>query len=148
MSEKIPRVLFVCTGNACRSQMAEAWMKHIHNGNYNVSSGGSTSHGIDPIAVMVMKESGIDISKQDSKKVTDILHKEYDVVITLCDTACNHLPEFPDKTRIIHKPFDDPPQVSSEMDNTENDVLTHYRRVRDEIKDFVINLPNFLEHES
>lgn len=143
MADEKKKILFVCTGNACRSQIAEAWGKKYLEPEFEIYSGGSTCHGIDPVAAMVMAEAGIDISNQSSKRVTDILHKKYDFVILLCSSAEKNLPEFSPDTIFISKEFDDPPHFSSRSE-AGSDVLSNYRRVRDEIRQFVCDLPNLL----
>ncbi|MHC4874414.1 MAG: arsenate reductase ArsC, partial [Planctomycetota bacterium] len=143
MHEEVKKILFVCTGNACRSQIAEGWGRNLLAPLFEVYSAGSTCHGIDPLAAKVMLEEGIDISSQSSKKVTDIIHKKYDFVISLCPSAEKHLPVFPPDTVVISREFDDPPHMAFSSGDGKN-VLFHYRRVRDEIRQFVADLPNFL----
>lgn len=138
------KILFLCTGNSCRSQMAEGWAKKLLAGQVKVYSAGIEKHGLNPNAVKVMQEAGIDISAQQSTKVDELDEKEFDYVITVCGHANENCPFFPAKTAIIHKGFDDPPRLAKEAKD-EEEALNHYRRVRDEIRDFVNNLPEVLE---
>ena len=134
MAEK-KRILFLCTGNSCRSQMAEAWTKHLKGEEFVAYSAGVKPKNIDPRAIRAMAEMGIDISRQSSK--------EFDYVITLCDNARESCPYFPAKTRLIHKGFDDPPKLAETARN-EEEAMAPYRRVRDEIRAFVERLPEGL----
>ncbi|MBN2531331.1 MAG: arsenate reductase ArsC [Spirochaetales bacterium] len=125
--------------------MAEGWTRALKGEVINVYSAGIKPHGVDPLAVKVMKEAGIDISGYKSKNVVDFLFqkKEFDFVITVCDHANETCPVFPAKTKHIHMGFDDPPKLA-ESAKTEEEALHHYRRVRDEIKAFVETLPEAL----
>ncbi len=143
LPEKI-RVLFLCTGNSCRSQMAEAWTRHLKADLIEPYSAGVEPKGVDPGAVEVMAEAGIDISGQVSKDVASLRHLEFDYVITLCDDAHEACPFFPAKTRVLHVAFDDPPKLAQSA-RSEEEAVGHYRRVRDEIMKFVQSLPGFLE---
>ncbi|MBN1545550.1 MAG: arsenate reductase ArsC [Syntrophaceae bacterium] len=140
MVKKI-RILFLCTGNSCRSQMAEGWSRHLIGDRIEAYSAGIEKHGLDPLAVHVMAEVGIDISTQRSKLVGELRVKEFDYVITLCGHANETCPYFPGKK--IHKGFDDPPKLAA-MAKTEAEKLIPYRRVRDEIRKFVEKLPDAL----
>ncbi|MEM7646563.1 MAG: arsenate reductase ArsC [Pseudomonadota bacterium] len=131
------KILFLCTGNSCRSQMAEGWAKFLHGDRFEFYSAGTTQHGLNPRAVAVMEEMGIDISGHQSKTVDDI-PKEMDVVVTVCSDAHESCPVFPGG-KIVHKGFDDPPRLTSQMTN-EDDILAVYRTVRDEIKDYIKNI--------
>lgn len=141
-SEKL-RVLFLCTGNSCRSQIAEGWAKKLKNDVIEPYSAGIETHGLNPNAVKVMAEAGVDISSHRSKHLDEVKDIDFDFVITVCDNAHEHCPIFPGKTKLIHVGFDDPPRLA-ENAKTENEALNHYRRVRDEIKDFVETLPEIL----
>lgn len=132
-------ILFLCTGNSCRSQMAEGWLNHLKGEQVVVKSAGTEKHGLNPLAVKVMEEAGIDISNNVSKLTSD-LNMEFDYVVTVCDSANENCPFFPAKTKMIHKGFDDPPKLSIDA-NTEEEELFHYRRVRDEIRDYVNLIP-------
>ena len=136
------QILFLCTGNSCRSQMAEAWTNHIQKDNYKACSAGITPKGVDPKAVQVMAEAGIDISGQRSKNIESLGDMEFDYVITLCDNANEACPFFPAKTKLIHRGFDDPPTLAKGLKHEE--ALIHYRRIRDEIKFFIYDLKNQL----
>ena len=138
------RLLFLCTGNSCRSQMAEGLCRHLLGDNIEAASAGIETHGLNPFAVKVMAEIGIDISAHQSKRVDDLAGREFDYVITVCGHADETCPVFPAKTRVIHKGFDDPPKLAAAA-KSEEDALIHYRRVRDEIKDYVSTLPAVLD---
>jgi arsenate reductase len=134
------KILFLCTGNSCRSQMAEGFAKHMANEFLDVFSAGVEAKGLDPYAVAVMKEVGIDISNQRSKTIGEIGKMEFDYVITLCDAARKSCPFFPAKVGVIHQGFDDPPALAAE-ETDEQEILKHYRKVRDEIRKYVETLP-------
>ena len=133
------RVLFLCTGNACRSQMAEGWTLHLRGDAIEPFSAGIIAAGLDPLAVEVMAEAGVDISGQRSKRVDDLVSFPFDVVVTVCDHARESCPAFPGRTRRVHRGFDDPPSETAGM--THAAALAVYRRVRDEIRAFVETLP-------
>ena len=135
-----PKILFLCTGNSCRSQMAEGWTKALKSDQLDAYSAGIQPKGIDPRAIQVMAEAGIDISTQTSKDIDSFGNVEFDYVVTLCDNARESCPFFPAKTKKIHRGFDDPPFLASGT-KTEEEALVHYRRVRDEIRDFIKSLP-------
>ena len=140
------KVLFLCTGNACRSQMAEGWARHLLGDRVDVYSAGIETHGLNPRAVTVMADAGVDISGQRSKRVEELKHVAFDVVVTVCGHANEHCPVFPGKTAVMHVGFDDPPKLAGEA-ATEEEALSHYRRVRDEIRAFVETLPDALDDE-
>ena len=123
--------------------MAEGFCRHFKGDDINTFSAGIETHGLNPNAVQVMKEVGIDISHHKSKTVEELGNREFDYVITVCGHADESCPVFPAKTRIIHRGFDDPPQLAKEA-TTEEGALDCYRRVRDEIKAFVLTLPESL----
>ncbi|MEN6440375.1 MAG: arsenate reductase ArsC [Syntrophobacter sp.] len=133
-------ILFLCTGNSCRSQIAEAWTRHLKGNTIQAWSAGTDPHGVDQRAITVMAEAGIDISGYRSKHVDSLGDVEFDYVITLCDNAQQNCPYFPARTGVLHVPFDDPPRLAKDA-KTEEEALGHYRRVRDEIKAFVESLP-------
>jgi arsenate reductase len=135
-------ILFLCTGNSCRSQMAEAWIKELKGDLFNAYSAGVQPKQIDPRAIKAMNEAGIDISKQKSKDIGSLGNQEFDYVVTLCNNARESCPYFPAKTRLIHKGFDDPPKLA-EYAQTDEEAMAHYRRVCDEITAFVMGLPEF-----
>jgi len=135
-----PKILFLCTGNSCRSQMAEAWTKRLKGNVIDTYSAGTVPKGVDPRAVKAMKEAGIDISTYRSKSTTELMNMEFDYVITLCDDAQQACPFFPAKTRVLHHGFEDPPALAINA-KSEEDAMVHYRRIRDEIRAFVETLP-------
>ena len=140
------RVLFLCTGNSCRSQMAEGWARALKGAQIEVFSAGTEAHGLNPRAVQVMAEAGVDISGHRSKTVADLPTREFDFVVTVCNHARESCPFFPGPTQIVHVGFDDPPRLAKDA-KTEEEALAHYRRVRDEIKAFVETLPGALTAE-
>ncbi|MGA1196019.1 MAG: arsenate reductase ArsC [Candidatus Latescibacterota bacterium] len=137
------RILFLCTGNSCRSQMAEGWVHHLKSEYIEAYSAGIKTHGLNPNAVKVMAEAGIDISHQKSQHVDDFKDIQFDYVITVCAHAHESCPIFTGSAHIIHRGFDDPPHLAQNA-KTETEALNHYRRVRDEIKTFVQSLPDVL----
>jgi len=146
------KILFLCTGNSCRSQMAEGWAHALKSDVIEAYSAGIETHGLNPNAVKVMAEAGVDITGQKSENINDLLHIPFDVVITVCGHAHDNCPIFPGKaTRVAHVGFDDPPKLSRELAATgasEEEQLDAYRRVRDEIKAFVEQLPGNLEENA
>lgn len=142
MAEK-KRILFLCTGNSCRSQMAEAWANRLKGDHFEPYSAGVQPKRIDPRAIKAMAEAGVDISGQKSKDVDAFGDMEFDYVITLCDNARESCPYFPARTKLIHRGFEDPPKLSESAGN-EEEAMAHYRRIRDEIKAFVESLPEGL----
>lgn len=130
------KVLFLCTGNSCRSQMAESWARHLKADQIDAWSAGIETHGMNPRAVKVMAEAGVDISRQHSKHVNELAGILFDYVFTVCDSANESCPIFPGRTRHIHVGFDDPPRLAKDARN-EEEALAHYRRVRDEIREFI-----------
>jgi arsenate reductase len=139
MNDAKPKVLFLCTGNSCRSQMAEGWAKHLRAGDFDAWSAGVETHGLNPHAVAVMREAGVDISGHESTLVDDLLPVGFDLVVTVCDNARESCPVFPGRARVLHHSFDDPPFLAREA-ASEEEALVHYRRVRDEIRAFVADL--------
>ncbi|MFZ5799063.1 MAG: arsenate reductase ArsC [Desulfobulbus sp.] len=138
------KILFLCTGNSCRSQMAEGWARHLHGDVIEAYSAGIEKHGMNPLAVKVMAEAGVDISRQKSKVTAELPVQQFDWIITLCDHANETCPYFPG--RKIHKGFADPPRLAEDA-KSEEEALLHYRRVREEIRAFVEALPAFLQEE-
>ena len=141
MAKKL-KILFLCTGNSCRSQMAEGWAKALKNDLIEAYSAGIEKHGLNPLAVKVMQEAGVDISHHKSKTIDELDEKNFDYVITVCGHANENCPVFPTKTKVVHYGFDDPPQLTQGME--EEEKLKVYRRVRDEIKSFILKLPEYL----
>jgi arsenate reductase (thioredoxin) len=134
------KVLFLCTGNSCRSQMAEGWARALLPDAVEACSAGIEKHGLNPRAVKVMAEAGVDISGQRSKTVAELGDVALDLVITVCDHAHESCPVFPGGTPVLHAGFDDPPRLAKHA-QSEEQALAHYRRVRDEIREFVAGLP-------
>ena len=139
MGDKL-KVLFLCTGNSCRSQMAEGWARQLKGSIIEPYSAGLTARGLNRRAVRVMAEVGVDISHHISKEIGSVLNISFDYVITVCRHADSHCPDFPGQTRIIHIGFDDPPSLAISAQN-EEDALSHFRCVRDKIRDFIETLP-------
>ncbi len=137
------KVLFLCTGNSCRSQMAEGWARALKSDRIEAFSAGVETHGLNPLAVRAMAEVAVDISDNRSKLVDEVLDIGLDYVITVCGHAHESCPVFPGPVKVIHRGFDDPPRLARQASSDE-DALTHYRRVRDEIRDFVASLPESL----
>ena len=137
-------ILFLCTGNSCRSQMAEGWAKHYLGPKYNFYSAGTEKHGLNQRAVKVMSESSVDISGHFSKTVDDLKDVKFDIVFTVCGHANENCPVFFGAPKVLHVGFDDPPKLSQGLSN-EEEILVHYRRVRDEIETFAKKLETYLE---
>jgi arsenate reductase len=137
------KVLFLCTGNSCRSQMAEGWARHLKADVIEPYSAGIEHGALDPRAVRVMAEAGVDIAGQRAKRVDEVKDVQFDYVVTVCDHARELCPRFPGRARLVHASFDDPPRLARDA-KTEEEALAHYRRVRDEIKEFVNALPEAL----
>ena len=138
------KVLFLCTGNSCRSQMAEGWARALKSDALEAYSAGIETHGLNPNAVKVMAEAGVDISDHRSKTSAELSEVPFDFVVTVCGHANETCPIFPGKTKVLHRGFDDPPRLAKTA-ATEEEALGHYRRVRDEIRAFVESLPGSLE---
>ena len=141
------KVLFLCTGNSCRSQMAEGWLRALRGDDFEVYSAGIETHGLNPNAVKVMAEVGVDINNQESSLLADVMKgldakdQSLDLVVTVCGHAHEHCPVFLGKTRVVQVGFDDPPKLAAELADNGQDIeaqLDCYRRVRDEIKGFVL----------
>ncbi len=137
------RILFLCTGNSCRSQMAEGWTRHLKGEEIEPHSAGTTPKGLDPRAVEAMAEMGVDISAHRAKDIDEVKHLAFDWVVTVCDNAHEHCPLFPGQARVVHQGFDDPPRLASEAAG-KAEGFECYRRVRDEIRAFVESLPEGL----
>ena len=143
MAKKL-KVLFLCTGNSCRSQMAEGWARQLKGDVIEPYSAGIEMHGLNPLAVKVMAEAGVDISGQRSKSVEAIKDVPFDYVVTVCGHANETCPMWlSGKAKVIHVGFDDPPALAKSA-KTETEALNHYRRVRDEIRDFIKEIPGNL----
>ena len=142
MAEKL-KILFLCTGNSCRSQMAEGWARHLKSDSIQAFSAGLEARGLNTNAVRVMQEAGVDITGQKSKKVEEVETIPFDFVVTVCGHADENCPVFTCATTVVHCGFDDPPKLAQNA-KTEEEALDHYRRVRDEIRHFVETLPEAL----
>ncbi|MCA9277033.1 MAG: arsenate reductase ArsC [Phycisphaerales bacterium] len=136
-------MLFLCTGNSCRSQMAEGWARSLHPERIEPFSAGTIKHGLNLHAVHVMGERGIDISRHYSKTLEDLGPIEFDLVVTVCGNAHESCPVFPGNARVVHHGFDDPPKMAESAKSPE-EALDHYRRVRDEIGEFVWTMTELL----
>ena len=137
-------ILFLCTGNACRSQMAEGFARTLKSDSLTAFSAGVEKHGLDPRAVTVMAEVGVDISGQRSKLVAQLPDVPFHYVVTLCGDANEACPFFPGAVKKVHVGFADPPSLAAAA-GTEEEALDAYRRVRDAIRTFVAGLPDNLE---
>ena len=140
--EKI-KILFLCTGNSCRSQMGEGWLRHLYGDYIDAYSAGTLAQGLNPNAVKVMQEFGVDIAGHHSKTVADLADIDFDYVVTVCDNARSSCPEFPGGATVIHNQFDDPPALAKSA-ATEEEALGHYRRVCGEVRDWVQTIPQAL----
>ena len=137
------KILFLCTGNSCRSQMAEGWAKHLQDNYCEPYSAGIEKHGLNQLAVEVMAEAGVDISRQESKLISELPTTNFDYIITVCDHAAEKCPTFPGKGKHIHQNFPDPPTLAKSAESKE-EKLVYYRKVRDSIKDYIDGLPQNL----
>lgn len=137
------RILFLCTGNSCRSQMAEGWARHLKGAEIEAYSAGTHPHGMNRLAIQAMAEAGVDIAGQRSKHVDELAGVPLDVVVTVCGHAQETCPVFPGNTRVLHVGFDDPPKLAAGAKD-DQEALVHYRRVRDEIRTWVQTLPQGL----
>lgn len=135
-------IMFLCTGNSCRSQMAEGFARKYWGKEFNVYSAGTKKHGMNERAMKVMNEVGVDISSHYSKTIEELPKVTFDYVVTVCDHAHENCPYFPGG-KIVHVGFQDPPALTKEMTN-EEEILAIYRRVRDEIEASIKNLPEIL----
>jgi arsenate reductase len=137
------KIMFLCTGNSCRSQMAEGWARKLKGEVIEAYSAGVEPHGLNPRAMRVMAEAGAPIDGQRSKHVDELKDVAFDYVVTVCGHANETCPVFGGRTKVVHVGFDDPPKLAMWSD-TEEEALSHYRRVRDEIRAFVETLPQGL----
>lgn len=136
-------VLFLCTGNSCRSQMAEGWARHLLSDVCVAYSAGIEAHGLNPMAVRVMAEAGVDITTQLSQTIDALPKVAWDLVITVCDNARERCPYMPGAALTVHRSFEDPPALARGL--SEDEALDVYRRVRDEIREFVAALPKYFD---
>ena len=141
------KVLFLCTGNSCRSQMAEGWARHLKADVIEPRFAGIEKHGLNPNAVKVMDEAGVDISGHTSRTLDNLSGVELDFVVTVCGHAHETCPMFPGDATVVHVGFDDPPKLAAGEEDPDK-AMPHYRRVRDEIRDFVQRLPEALTNDN
>ena len=137
------KVLFLCTGNSCRSQMAEGWTRYLKGDVIEAYSAGIETHGLNANAVKVMGEAGVDISGHRSQHIDEFSDVALDYVVTVCGHANESCPVFAGGTKVVHVGFDDPPKLAKEAASAE-EALDCYRRVRDEIRAFIEKLPDVL----
>ena len=148
MTEQKLKLLFLCTGNSCRSQMAEGWTRHLKGEVIEAYSAGIETHGLNPHMVKVMAEVGVDVTSQKSENIRDFADTQLDVVVTVCGHAHETCPVFPANCRVVHSGFPDPPKMAKELAEqgaSEDEQLECYRKVRDEIKSYVECLPHSLQ---
>ncbi len=141
------KLLYLCTGNSCRSQMAEGWTRFLKGAEIEAHSAGIETHGLNPHAVKVMAEAGVDIAGHHSQHVDEFQDIDVDVVVTVCSHAHESCPVFPARAKVIHVGFSDPPRMAEELAEqgaSEDERLDCYRQVRDEIKAYVETLPEAL----
>jgi arsenate reductase len=131
-----PNVLFLCTGNSCRSQMAEGFARKLLGNGINAYSAGIDPHGMNPLAMQVMAEANCPIDTHHSKRVNDLKGIDFDLIVTVCGHADEACPAIPGPSRRIHRGFDDPPKLAKDA-KTQAEALSHYRRVRDEIRRYI-----------
>ncbi|HET8572252.1 MAG TPA: arsenate reductase ArsC [Edaphocola sp.] len=124
------KILVLCTGNSCRSQIAEGYLRHFANGKAEVYSAGVEAHGVNPKAMSIMKEDNIDISTHTSNKIDEYDNLVFDFVITVCDNAKERCPFFPAKAQKYHQNFEDPAKATG----TEDEIEERFRQVRQQIK--------------
>jgi arsenate reductase len=145
--EKKIKILYLCTGNSCRSQMAEGWTRHLKSNQIEAFSAGIETHGLNPHMIEVMDEAGVDVSNQKSENIRDFAEHDLDVVITVCGHAHETCPVFPANCKVVHTGFADPPKMAKELAKkgaTEEEQLDCYRSVRDKIKKYILTLPESL----
>lgn len=124
------QILVLCTGNSCRSQMAEGYLRHFANGKVKIYSAGIETHGVNSRAIAVMREDGIDISHHTSNKIEEFKNLDFDYIITVCDNAKENCPYFPSTAKKFHHNFPDP----AKLKGSEEDMIQQFRKVRDRIK--------------
>ena len=136
MTTMTTKILFLCTGNSCRSQMAEGWGKHLGHNVAEFESAGIEAHGKNPRAIAVMREAGVDISGQESTRVTDDMIRRADIVVTVCGHADEHCPVLPPGVKKVHWPLTDPAKATG----TEEEIMAQFRATRDEVRRRVVDL--------
>lgn len=143
---RLRRVLFLCTGNSCRSQMAEGWARALLGDQVDAMSAGTHPHGVNPLAVRAMREAGVDIGSHSSKSLQSLDQVAFDLVVTVCDAASESCPRFANAAAVVHRSFDDPPRLAAGA-RDEAEAMPHYRRVRDEIRAFIQTIPAILDKD-
>lgn len=138
------KVLFLCTGNSCRSQIAEGWARHLKSDVIEAYSAGVSPGQLNNRAVAVMAEAGVDISSHTPKHVNGLMDIDFDYVVTVCDYAREQCPVFPGRAKRVHKLFHDP----SFMDGREEEIMAAMRKLRDDIRTFIETMPEGLQGES
>ena len=126
------RILVLCTGNSCRSQIAEAYLRKFAENKAEIYSAGIAAHGLNPFAVLTMMEDGIDISKHTSNTIDEYLGMHFDLIITVCDNAKERCPVFPSSAKLFHHNFPDPAKATG----TREEILQQFREVREMIKEY------------
>ncbi len=134
------KVMFLCTGNSCRSQIAEGWANHLKSDVMEAYSAGIRPIGVNPKTIEVMGEAGVDISDHTSKHIDDLAGIDFDYVVTVCDNAREQCPVFPDRAKLVNKAFEDPYFAAG----SEEEIMDVFRKVRDQIKTFIEELPEIL----
>ncbi|MCX6344071.1 MAG: arsenate reductase ArsC [Armatimonadetes bacterium] len=137
------KILFLCTGNSCRSQMAEGWARALKSDTIEPYSAGIEAHGMNAYAIKAMAQAGLDITRHYSKLASDLFDIEFDYVITLCSHADSTCPSFPGAAKVVHVAFDDPYTLARDAESEEQ-ALVYYTRIRDELKAYVETLPEAL----
>jgi len=126
------KILVLCTGNSCRSQIAEGYLRYFANGEAVVYSAGIETHGVNPRAIAIMKEDGVDISGHTSNNVNEYVDVDFDLILTVCDNANENCPYFPSKAQRFHYNFPDPAKAQG----TDKEIISEFRKVRDMIKEY------------
>ncbi len=129
-------ILVLCTGNSCRSQIMEGWLRFFGKENLSVKSAGVETHGVNPRAIQVMKEAGVDISSHTSNHIDEYINEKFDLIITVCDSAKEKCPVFPALSEKRHHNFPDP----AKAEGTESEIISQFREVRDQIKEYAKDL--------
>lgn len=138
------KVLVLCTGNSCRSQIAEGYLRHFSRDRAEVFSAGIETHGVNPRAIAIMKEDDIDISHHTSNKVNEYAGMDFDYVITVCDNAKENCPYFPARVKMLHHNFPDPAKATG----SEEEIMKAFRNVREMIKKYTLDFANQYLHQS
>ncbi len=138
------KVLFLCTGNACRSQMAEGWARHLKSDRIEAYSAGIRPIGVSSRAAEAMSEAGVDISGHKSQHLDEFADVDFDYVVTLCDNAAEQCPVFAGRAKVIHRPFEDPYFATG----TKEQVMAQFRETRDQIQVFIEGMPENLKSEN